>query len=305
MADAYQMARAGQNSGKRSFRLPDGFERRVAWIADAERWISSLPRITAELCDSWQLSELEPLPGGATACVFAAVRSDGLPVVLKISPPSHPIAGEALALGVWRGEAAPRLLAADPVMRAVLVERMTPGTTPKHVPPEEAADLLRHLEAAAPARLPELREVVVRRIDDAHRHRGAGHRPQIPAGLLEHAETLAASLLAEQHTELVHGDFQARNIVSCARRGLAVIDASHAARGDCAYDAALFVVGENGPAKIGEGISVFAETCGLDADRIRSWSGVLAACEAYACDSDRRARELAVYAEELLAGCPV
>lgn len=274
-------------------------------VPDGQRWLSSLPRIAAELCEAWQLSDLHPVAGGTPACMFSAVRGDALPVTLKISPPSHPIAAEALALGVWRGDAAPRLLAADPLVHAVLVERMTPGPAPASLTAEDAADLLQRLAAPAPARLPELRQLVERRFFEVTCLRERSDRPDLPVELLAQAKTAADKLLADSsRNEVVHGDFQARNIVVCDRRGISVVDAPSAARGDRCYDAALFVVGENDAAPVGDGVSVFAEVCDLAAERIRCWAAIIAVCEAHlAAAGSSRAQELVAYANELCATC--
>jgi streptomycin 6-kinase len=72
---------------------------------------------------------------------------------------------------------------------------------------------------------------------------------------------------------LVHGDFDDRNLLVCARRGLCAIDPLPCA-GDPAYDAGYWVHANRRPGRRARLDAIVAAT-GLDRERVRDWAAVV------------------------------
>lgn len=74
-----------------------------------------------------------------------AAREDGTDVVLKVQSPHRESENEADALAAWDGAGAVRLLAHDPEMNAILLERCVPGEPLSERPHDEALDVVAKL----------------------------------------------------------------------------------------------------------------------------------------------------------------
>lgn len=101
----------------------------IAWMPDGQDWADSLPVLLAHACEIWQLSVGEPFEGGYTAWVAPAERADGSSCVLKLPYPDDESRHEPQALRLWDGDGAVRLLEWDEGTRALLLERLRPGTS--------------------------------------------------------------------------------------------------------------------------------------------------------------------------------
>ena len=96
----------------------------------------------------------------------------------ELASPSDRCAETILALRAWNGHCVPKLLAFDEQRRALLLERVRPGTNAVDATAAEAARLIEALGVQPPSALPRLDDVVRRRIDAAER--GArSSRPRI------------------------------------------------------------------------------------------------------------------------------
>ena len=134
----------------------------------------------------------------------------------------------------WEGRGAPELLADDPELGAILVERIRPGDHADDLEAATVAGLLRALGVAPTTGAPMLGGMVARRIANAE----ADGRSS-PKRLAWAREALARLDAEPPPAVLVHGDFDERNILLCARRGVCAIDPLVAA-GDPLYDAAYW-----------------------------------------------------------------
>jgi streptomycin 6-kinase len=111
----------------------------IAWMSDGPEWADSLPSLVERAREQWQLDVGEPFEGGCTAWVAPAQRADGSPCVLKIPYPDDESRHEPDALLLWAGDGAARLLERDEATRALLLERLLPGTSLLDLPdPDEA-----------------------------------------------------------------------------------------------------------------------------------------------------------------------
>ena len=268
-------------------RIPAALDSWRGWPGGAA-WLDRLPALVAECAEQWTLVLDEPLSGGNVALVVAARRADGSPAVLKLSFPEHESEHEADALLHWGGEAAVRLLERDDDRRALLLERVLPGT-----PLWETEDDARATAAAAEAlarlhRAPPPPDHPFRTLDDA-----AGRwATTIPAGWeasgRAYPERLVALAVdacralggATGAAALLHQDFHGGNLLRSAERGWVAIDPKPLV-GDPAFDAASLVRdrrwllgGGDDAARLRRRLDVLVDVTALDRERMRLWGVV-------------------------------
>jgi len=234
---------------------------------EGRAWIATLPAVLDELAVRWRLELGPELPGGLLSCVRAATRADGTEVVLKVGArPSTQ--REIAALRTWEGRGAPTLLEADEEQRALLLERIRPGSDPAGADAVTVAAVLRELHVAPAFELPMLADTALKRIDRAVRDgRASGQKA-------DWARATVAGLERDAPTSvLLHGDFDERNLLVCDRRGLCAIDPLPCL-GDPAYDAAYWVHGNRRPGRRARLDAIVAAT-GLDRARVRDWAAVV------------------------------
>ncbi|WP_405671644.1 aminoglycoside phosphotransferase family protein [Streptomyces sp. NBC_01530] len=87
-------------------------------------FIAGLPDLAREFLDRWEL-RLDGRPmHGVTALVLPVVRADGIPAVLKLQLLDEESEGEPVALRLWDGDGAVRLLDHDETTHTMLLERL-------------------------------------------------------------------------------------------------------------------------------------------------------------------------------------
>lgn len=235
---------------------------------EAREWLARLPALEAEVAAQWALQLGDELPGGLLASVRAVRRADGTDAVLKLAGPWDRTADEIVCLRVWGGGPAPTLLDADEERGAILLERIAPGTRETDADPESVAVLLTAIHVPDASGLRALDVTVSRRLDRAERDgRASGQR-------------LAWARIAVQRLQedapaavIVHGDFDGRNLLACARRGLCAIDPLPCA-GDGTYDAAYWVHANRRRGRRARFDAMVA--AGFERDRLRDWCAVVA-----------------------------
>jgi streptomycin 6-kinase len=266
-------------------KLPDDLD---FWhdVPGGTAWLVSLPGRIEACAESWSLAVGEPLGGGAVALVLAATREDGTPVVLKLSfPEDEESEFEADALVHWHGHGAVPLLERDDGRRALLLERVSPGTPLWEVEDDEeataiAAGVLRRLHAMPMAGMHQFRTL------DAAAARWAETIPvdwratgRAFAGRLVDVAVDACASLTVDPTEAVvlHQDFHGGNVLRSGSDGWVVIDPKPLV-GDPAFDAASLVRdrrwllgGYDDAARIRRRLDLLAELTGLDRERMRLW----------------------------------
>ena len=251
-----------------------GFRAFVARIGDEQgrAWIATVPDRLAAAAALWGLELGPELPGGLLACVVEATTAEGGEAVLKLPSPWARGADEVEALRAWAGRGASELLADDPELGALLIERIRPGDHAGDLEPETVGRLLDTLRAPPYAGAPALGEIVARRIADAE---SAGRSS--PKRLAWARKALERLELEPPPTMLVHGDFDERNLLRCARRGVCAIDPL-ACAGDSLYDAAYWIHGTGRPGRRAR-FDGLADALGLEDEaraRLRDWCGVIA-----------------------------
>lgn len=280
--------------------------------AEDPAWLAGLPALLAGLAARWSLTLAPHFPGIRFNYVAPAMRADGTPCVLKVSRHIPETRTEIAALRLWDGDGAARLLATDPDIGALLIERLRPGTMLNEAVADEeaaasiAADVLRRLWRSAPDGH-ELRSLAswcaaYDRNRDALA-RGAGG---FPAALFQRADALRQDLLASTATPLVlHGDLHHFNILRAERAGWLAIDPKGLA-GDPCFDVCQFLRNPYPdsvpPAVNRRRLDRFCADLGLDRERTKAWClvhAVLDACWDFE-DGNSWARTIA-YAEQTLS----
>ena len=251
-----------------------GFRAFVARIGGEQgrAWIATVPDRLAAAAALWRLELGAELPGGLLACVVAATTADGRDAVLKLPSPWARGADEVRALRAWKGRGAPELLSEDPALGALLIERIRPGTHADDLEAGTVVTLVLTLRVHPYDGAPPLGEIVARRIANA------GSEGRSSPKRLAWAKAALERLEFEPPTAvLVHGDFDERNILRCARRGVCAIDPLPCA-GDPLYDAAYWIHGTGRPGRRGR-FDGLADALSLDRGeraRLRDWCGVIA-----------------------------
>jgi len=251
--------------------------------APGRAWLTGLPGVIERCAAEWDLLIEDGLEGGLLSCVMSARTGCGDAVVLKIGGPWTPIDREACALAHWAGGPAPSLLKIDQRLGALLLERITPGSTASEHPAEEVAALLRALHAVGPsarqrASLPSLADLVEERIatagDEAFARSPAEAESLAPTLGRVRAEADALLTSFKDDPVLLHGDLEPRNILQCAQRGIVAIDPIPCV-GDPAYDVAYWAI-EGSPDGLEDRIATLATCALLDRERIERWATVIA-----------------------------
>jgi streptomycin 6-kinase len=260
----------------------------LAWWArepGGRDWLERLPALAAACAERWGLELGAPLPGGNVALVVAARREDGSPAVLKVSFPEEESEHEPDALAHWDGRGAVRLLERDDGRRAMLLERILPGSPLWMVADDDratvtAARVLRRLHglpvgrrhpfaslAGAAARWSET-------IPADWRDTGRAFSPRLVDVAVEACRTLVPDPAGDV---LLHQDFHGGNILRSGLDEWLVIDPKPLV-GDPAFDAASllrdrrWLLGRGDDTdRMRRRLDVLAEVTGLDRERMRLW----------------------------------
>jgi len=243
----------------------------------ARDWLDHAPDVARSWAQQWGLAVGAPLEGGSVSVVLSVQREDG-PAVLKLAAPwSRWSREEAAALRAWDGRGAVRLLAASDDARALLLERVCPGTPATGRTAADLAALLAELSRpAVPAGTPSIADALRLRFDRATENR---HR-LLSAAQISRARCAAVDLAGMGQGPLVlcHGDLLSKNILVSDDRGLLAVDPNPCA-GYPAYDAAQWAVTETPVADAPARAAAVAAALGIPGDDVLRWVCVLAAVE--------------------------
>jgi streptomycin 6-kinase len=266
------------------------------------------------LAARWDLSlgsRFGETPGSPGNYVAAANRADRTQCVLKVSQHLRETRSEIAALRAFAGAGAARLLEADPIVGALLLERIEPGGMLADVALNDddratriAANLLRKLWRPT-ADDPDLISLETWcAAYDRNRLALAAGVPGFPAELFRRADALREELLlSTEHPVLLHGDLHHFNILRSTRAEWLAIDPK-GLYGDRSFDVCQFLRNP-GPMPLAVNrrrVEIFCSELQLDPERTRSWClvhAVLDACWSFEERDTRWPRRVA-YAEEML-----
>ena len=184
-------------------------------------WSRRVGRIVSECLEQWDLIVTGPAMMGWTAVVFPVRRSDGSEAVLKVGWPHEESASEHTALQIWGGDGAARLFAADPARGALLLERLDPSrslmTEDAFDACEIIGDLLRRLHRPAPPTIRPLRDWLATHLDRLD-------HPAVPRRFAVRTRALAAELLDDATSVVLHTDLHFENVLAAERERWLAID---------------------------------------------------------------------------------
>ncbi|MBP2323940.1 streptomycin 6-kinase [Kibdelosporangium banguiense] len=251
----------------------------------AEGWLAEAPLVAERLAARWGLVLGELFESGASSVVMRCQWSDGTPAVLKLSPDRTLLTKQVEMLRVFAPSGrVPAVLAIDAAVGAMVLEEILPGTEAEDLPdaalPRQWGELLAALHAVAPptdwpwdlrGRLDEAFIRIGRRLTEP----AIGAR--IDQTTWQRALRRCATLLDTQtRLVLLHGDLHLANVLDGGpSRGLVAIDPK-ACIGDPCFDAVDYVVAGAGHEGVEARCQRVATACGLDGDRLYSWSQVIA-----------------------------
>jgi streptomycin 6-kinase len=269
--------------------IPDDFIRKASAFHGEEglAWIERLPAILINCEKRWSLRFAPPFAYQSYAYhyIAPALQSDGTAVVVKVHAPTDEFIQEAEALRLFDGHGMVRLLDYDMHDRALLLERLEPGTRLSELEDDEkatshAATVMRQLWRPVSPGHPFPSVIDWGRGFLRLRQRYKGGNGPFPAALLEEAESLFAELSASM-TELVllHGDLHHENILAAERAPWLAIDPKGVI-GEPAYETGALIRNRlpnllDVPQAIRvltRRVDQLSEELNLDRTRVRDWS---------------------------------
>lgn len=202
-------------------------EATVARAGDEGRqWIDNLPNLVGALCAQWSLVPDGAPMHGHLGLVIPVRRGDQF-CALKVSWPDESTAHEAIALATWNGNGSVRLLASQPALGAMLLERLDSRRSLDDVNLEEAVTvagrLLRRLAVPPPGGIPDLKDVAEQLFGTlAARWECCGQL--IPRRWLDAARDGAAQLGPSAGRLMVNYDLHYADVLAGEREAWLVVD---------------------------------------------------------------------------------
>jgi streptomycin 6-kinase len=198
----------------------------LEWLSrlpEGRAWLKRLPHLLDECRERWALELEEPY-----AYAFASLVVPAGDAVLKIQFPDRESEYEADALRLWGGDGAVRLYDYDVERRALLLERLRPGTPLKARGPEESLHVIAALlprlwkPAGEPFRtLADEAAWWLEGLEDRwERHGRPFERRLLDAAL----EALRELPLTQGEQVVVHQDLHADNVLAAEREPWLAID---------------------------------------------------------------------------------
>jgi streptomycin 6-kinase len=191
-----------------------------------ESWVRRLPRLVAGILDEWDLTPDGDPMSGWTALVLPVRTDGGTHAVLKLVCPGEEEEHEHLALQLWGGNGAVRLLRADPARRALMLERLHRSDL-REVEILEAcevvASLYPRIHVPAPPQLRTQTSYVERWLENLA---GLARDIPVPHRMVEQAMSWGRDLVTDPASTgtLIHGDLHYENVLAGDRAPWLVID---------------------------------------------------------------------------------
>ncbi|MGW3066845.1 aminoglycoside phosphotransferase family protein [Streptomyces sp. NPDC001130] len=239
-------------------------------------FIAGLPDLTAGFLDRWRLRLDGPAMNGVSALVLPVVRADGGRAVLKLQLPDEESEGEPVALRVWDGAGAVRLLDHDPQTGTMLLERLDESRMLSAVADTRAAVLVvgrllaRLTSFPAPPGMRRLGDIAGAMLEQTP---WALERIPDPAVRRLVADCAAAvrEVVAEPGDRLLHWDLHFENVLAGERADWLAIDPKPLA-GDPGFELWPALVNRFEAAEVRRRFDALTDVLGLDRERARAWT---------------------------------
>ncbi len=246
------------------------------WVA----WLDKLPRLTRDLLDEWNLRVDGGAQYGNCALVVPVRTPEGAAAMLKVQFPHWEAETEHLALRIWDGNGAIRLLRADPRRFALLLERAQPRdlTTVDEI---EACEIVaasyKRLHVPAGPQFKRLSSVIERWSAELLALPASA---PVPRRYVEQAAALARDFATDPACDgtLIHTDLHYFNVLAADREPWLVIDPKPLS-GDPHYEVAPLIWNRWDEVAAARDLRfalrrrfyAIIDTAGLDEDRARDW----------------------------------
>ncbi|MFD5655709.1 aminoglycoside phosphotransferase family protein [Streptomyces sp. NPDC127039] len=244
--------------------------------AAGRAFVEGLPALAAGFLERWELRLDGPSMHGWAALVLPVVRRDGTGAVLKLQIVDAESEGEPIALRVWDGGGAVRLLDHDPATGTMLLERLDAGRMLSHVADSREAvqviaRLLAHLTATpAPPGMRRLGDIARGMLERTPK---TLERIPDPADRRLVADCAAAvrEVADEPGDRLLHWDLHYENVLAADRAPWIAIDPKPLA-GDPGFDLLPALDNRYDPDETRWRFDAMTDVLGLDRERARAWS---------------------------------
>jgi hypothetical protein len=239
-----------------------------------DAWLSEASTLAGKLAGSWGVTPVGVLEGGAMSLCVECRDGAGAPRVLKV--PSSPERGraETAALSAWTSGATPQVFRDDTATGSFLMEFVLPAAPVTGAQPITRLLARLHIDHGG-LPFPDLEVALQDRIEGAlTRFSGSCHtaeRRDVEAAV----PLLSALARTTEAPTVVHGDFQAKNVL-CGPDGPVAIDPLPAV-GDPVSDAALWIAGGSAGPRT-DALEAFV-SAGADPGRLLAWTWALTALE--------------------------
>ncbi|MFE2641664.1 aminoglycoside phosphotransferase family protein [Streptomyces nigra] len=239
-------------------------------------FVAALPTLTAGFLDRWELAVDGRPMHGVAALVVPVTRRDGTPAALKLQLLDDETAGEPVALRVWDGDGAVRLLDHDPATGTMLLERLDPTRSLAHLPDAHEsvliiARLLAHLTSfPAPPGLRHLRDIAHRMLERTPRALDRLTDPRARRLLTDCAAALR-EVADEPGDRLLHWDLHEENVLASTRAPWLAIDPKPLA-GDPAFELWPALDNRFDADDVLWRFDALTDTLGLDRPRALAWT---------------------------------
>lgn len=257
--------------------IPDGLvDAQYRYNKEGRAFIAALPGRVEEFLRRWELRIDGPSMHGVAALVLPVVRADGSRAVLKLQHLDAETEGEAVALRVWDGGGAVRLLDHDVTTGTLLLERLDAGRTLTHVPDARegvlviARLLARLTSVPAPEGMRRLGDIAA---DLLERTPPVLARIADPADRRLIADCAAAvrEVMGEPGDRMLHWDLHFDNVLASDREPWLAIDPKPLA-GDPGFDLWPALDNRFEPAEVLWRFDAMTEVLRLDRNRAAAWT---------------------------------
>ncbi|MFD9905222.1 aminoglycoside phosphotransferase family protein [Streptomyces sp. NPDC059063] len=263
--------------------VPDALvESQHLYAGEAGRaFIAGLPDLAAETLERWELTPLGDSLHGQAALVLPVAQADGTEAVVKFQVLDEETEGEPVALRVWDGDGAVRLLRYDDTYGTMLLERAGDGrelSTFAAAGRDETrqgvvivAELLARLTAGpAPAGMRTLGDIARAMLDDTPAALKAIADPAERA-LVARCADAVREVVGEPGDRLLHWDLHFDNVLAAGREPWLAIDPKPLA-GDPGFDLWPALNNLFDPDDVPWRFDAMTEVLGLDRERAMAWT---------------------------------
>nr|WP_306333827.1 aminoglycoside phosphotransferase family protein [Streptomyces sp. KL118A] len=239
-------------------------------------FIAALPARVREFVDRWDLTvDGDPMHGMA-ALVLPVLRADGTPAAVKFQLLDEETEGEPVALRMWGGDGAVRLLDHDADTGTMLLERLDSGRMLSTMADTRKAvlviaELLARLTGTpAPEGMRGLGDIAAEMVDDLPGALKAIADPEERA-IVERCGGAVREVMGEPGDRMLHWDLHFENVLASDREPWLAIDPKPLA-GDPGFDLWPALDNKFDPDDVLWRFDAMTEVLGLDRERARAWT---------------------------------